>query len=71
MVEEIKLKYYNENLEIGFNDWRKVHCTKTNCWIEADYHLGRLVYGKKRIPYKKIVKNITHRNYLAVEFIPF
>lgn len=71
MIQEVTLRFYNSELKIGFNNWREIYCNNSNVWIKCDYHLGRLVYGKKRIPYKKIVKKITHRNYIVQEFIPF
>lgn len=71
MTNEVKLNFYSEKLGVGFNDYRQIFCNKTNTWMDACYHLGRLVYGKKRLPYKKIVKSISHRDYIAQEFIPF
>lgn len=71
MISEIKLKFYNDAEKVGFNDWREIYCAEAKIWIKGYYHLGRLVYGSRRIPYKRIVKNITHRNYIVQEFIPF
>lgn len=69
---EIKLKYYNSTLKIGFNDLRKevYDCNKKE-WLPAKYHLGRLVYGNERIPFKRIRKGVDSNNFIAQDYCPF
>ena len=72
MQQEIKLKYYNEYLKIGFNSPRDpAYDVSSGQWLQPNVHAGRLVYGKDRIPYSKITSNITHRNFVAVDYCPF
>jgi hypothetical protein len=72
MVLEIKLKHYNANLKIGFNSPREAAYDVTlGKWLPAKEHLGRLVYGNNRVPYKKIAENITHRNFIAQKYSPW
>lgn len=71
VINEIKVSFYNDIEKVGFNDWHEIYCTKNNVWIKGYYHLGRLVYGSNRLPYKKIIKNITHKNYVVQEYLPF
>lgn len=59
MIEEIKLKYFNSKLNIGFNDWNRIYDCNKHIWLESKEHKGRLVYGNNRIPYTKIKYNIT------------
>jgi hypothetical protein len=72
MVQEIKLKYYNDDLKIGFNSPREAaYDVAAAQWLPANVHAGRLVYGNNRVPYKKIVSNITHRNFVAQNYTPW
>jgi hypothetical protein len=69
---EIKLKYYNSVLCIGFNNPREsVYDFNEKVWLPAKEHLGRLVYGNKRIPYKKIKNGIDTYNFLVQNYCPF
>lgn len=72
MILEIKLKYYNSKLSIGFNNLLKevYDCNKKQ-WLPAKYHLGRLVYGSKRLPYSKIKQGIDKYDYIVQEYSPF
>lgn len=71
MQFEIKLKYYNSSMQIGLNDWRQVYDCKTQTWLSAKEHKGRLVFGNNRIPYTKIKSGIDTKNYIVQEFLPF
>jgi len=71
MLLEIKLKYYNSELNIGFNNWSEIYDCKEQRWVKADYHLGRIVYGKIRLPYNKIKKGIDKTNFIAQQYCPF
>lgn len=72
MVSEIKLKYYNEDLKIGFNSPREAaYNVATRQWLQSDVHAGRLVFGKNRVPYRRIVGGITHRDFVAQHYCPF
>jgi hypothetical protein len=72
MLFEIKLKYYNSTLKIGFNNLREaVYDVSTDTWLSARVHQGRLVYGDKRIPFAKIRSGIDKRNYVVQQYCPF
>jgi len=72
MTKEIVLNYYNEKEKIGFNNLREAaYDVLSEKWLPAKEHLGRLVYGNSRIPYKKIVSGISHRNFKVQEYCPF
>jgi len=70
-MKEIKLKYYNSKLGIGFNDWRIVYDVNKEQWLKCCYHKGRLVYGKERIPYTSIKRGIDKFDFIIQEFCPF
>jgi len=67
----INLKYYNSTLRIGFNFPKEVYDCNEERWIQSKVHVGRLVYGKNRIPYRRIADGIDKRNYKfeAKEFL--
>lgn len=71
MIQEIKLKYYNSTLRIGFNTWKEVYDVKNEVWLPAKEHLGRLVYGNDRIPYKRIKAGLDKRDFIVQEYLPF
>ena len=71
MTSEIKLKFYNSKLQIGFNFPTEVYDVVNKQWMKSKYHAGRIVYGEKRIPYKRIAAGIDKRNFIAQEFLPF
>ena len=71
MIQEIKLKFYNNYLGFGYNDFRKVYSSKDNIWIEMKVHAGRLVYGTDRKPFSKLREGITHKNYVIQDYLPF
>ena len=72
MQQQIILKYYNKYLGIGFNSPREpAYNVVTGKWLQPEVHAGRLVYGKNRVPYRKITANITHRNFVATEYCPW
>jgi len=43
MQQELKLKYFNSKLQIGFNFPSRIYDVKNECWIEGKVHAGRLV----------------------------
>ena len=71
MIQEVKVKFYNKNLGIGYDDFRKDFSEKDNTWHPVKVHAGRLVYGRDRKPFKKIRSGITNRDYTVRVFIPF
>lgn len=71
MQQEIKLKYYNSTLQIGFNTWREIYNVKANTWLPAKEHKGRIVYGNDRIPYPRIKAGIDRSNVVVQEYLPF
>jgi hypothetical protein len=71
ITEEIKLKFYSHELQAGYNDWRKVYDTNLNVWVDVEYHLGRLVYGKQRKSFTKLRQSKKVKDFVAVEYLPF
>ena len=71
MQQELKLKFFNSKLQIGFNFPSRIYDMKNECWIEGKVHPGRLVYGKQRIPYTRISSGIDLRNKIVHEYLPF
>jgi len=43
MQQELKLKFFNSKLQIGFNFPSRIYDVKNECWIESKVHAGRLV----------------------------
>jgi hypothetical protein len=74
MVQTIKLKLINEELQIGLVNWREVYIffpEVIQLIPEADR--GRLVYrpkgSKKRISYLRIKKGLIKKNYsIQIDF---
>lgn len=75
MLQEIKIKYFNEALQIGMINWREVyflkpHVVKLN--VEVDN--GRLVYratgSSKRISYKTLKKGLKKKSFSIFEEVP-
>ena len=69
MIQEIKIKYYNSTLKVGYNDFRKVYFEDK--WHDVKVHAGRLVYGTNRKPFSKLREGITHKNYVIQDYLPF
>lgn len=72
MLQEIKLKYFNESLQIGMLNWREVYLLKPQIVklnIEVDD--GRLVYrapgSTKRISYKTLKKGLRKKTFSIFE----
>lgn len=63
--------FKNGSLKIGFNTWKEIYDCENKYLIKADYHLGRIVYGKKRLPYIRIKKGIDSRNFIVQQYLPF
>lgn len=75
MLQEIKIKYFNEALQIAMVNWREVyllnpHPIKLN--VETDK--GRLVYrakgSAKRISYKTLKKGLKKKTFSIFEEVP-
>ena len=72
IINEVRLKYYNSELKIGFNNLREaVFNLETKQWLQAKEHKGRLVYGNQRIPYNRIKEGLDSFDYVAQEYCPF
>lgn len=71
MLYEIKLKYYNSSLRIGFNTWKEIYDCNSEMWLAAKEHKGRIVYGNNRVPYSKIKSGIDKRNFVVQQYLPF
>ena len=71
MQLEIKLKYYNSNLRVGFNDIKQVYDCNKKEWLKAYVHKGRLVYGKNYLPYTRIKSGVDQQNKIVQEYCPF
>ena len=71
MIQELKVKFYNKDLKIGYDDFRKVFSEKDNTWHKVKVHAGRLVYGRDRKPFSQLRTGITDRNYTVRQFFPF
>lgn len=75
MLQEIKLRYFNESLQIGLVNWREAYLLKpivVKLLVEVDE--GRLVYrvkgSGKRISYKQIKKGIRKQTIIIKEEVP-
>jgi hypothetical protein len=75
MLQEIKIKYFNESLQIGMVNWREVYLLKpqiTKLNVEVDR--GRLVYrptgSGKRISYKTLKKGLRKKSFSIFEELP-
>lgn len=71
MTQQIKLKYYNSTLKIGFNTWKEIYDCNAESWLPAKEHKGRVVYGNNRLTYAKIKSGIDKRNFVVQEYMPF
>ena len=70
MQKEIMLKYYDSKSGFGFNNPREgIYDNNNNEWLQPKVHIGRLVYGNKRIPYKQIKPDKC--NFVVQEYCPF
>jgi hypothetical protein len=75
MLQEIKIKYFNESLQITMVNWREVYLLKPNVIrlnVEADE--GRLVYratgSAKRISYKTLKKGLRKKSFSIFKEVP-
>lgn len=75
MLQEIKIKYFNEALQIAMVNWREVYLLKpkiTKLNVEVDE--GRLVYrapgSAKRISYKTVKKGLKKKAFSIFEELP-
>jgi len=75
MLQEIKINYFNESLQIGMVNWREVYLLKPRIIkmnVEVDER--RLVYGatgsNKRISYKILKRGLKKRSFSIFEEMP-
>ncbi len=75
MLQEIRIKYFNETLQIGVVNWREVYLLKPRLeklFVEVDK--GRLVYRAKgsarRISYKLLKKGLKKKSFAVFEEVP-
>ena len=71
MIQEVKVKFYNKELGVGYDDFRKVFSEKENTWYKVEVHAGRLVYGRSRKPFKVLREGVTNKNFIIRQFFPF
>jgi hypothetical protein len=75
MLQEIKLRYFNEPLQIGMINWREVYLlTPQIVKLNVEVDKGRLVYratgSNKRISYKRLKKGLRKRSFSIFEEMP-
>jgi hypothetical protein len=68
MLQEIKIKYFNELLQIGLANWREVYLLKPKiARLNVEGDDGRLVYraigSPKRISYKTLKKGLKKKTF--------
>jgi hypothetical protein len=75
MLQEIKIKYFNEVLQIAMVNWREVYLIKPQIIklnVEADR--GRLVYratgSGKRISYTRLKNGLKKKSFSIFEELP-
>jgi hypothetical protein len=75
MLQEIKIRYFNEALQIAIVNWREVYLLKpdlTKMNVEVDK--GRLIYratgSAKRISYKTLRKGLKKKSFSIFEEVP-
>ena len=71
MIKEVTVKFYNKELGVGYDDFRKVFSEKTNTWYKVKVHAGRLVYGRDRKPFKVLREGVINKNFIIRQFFPF
>jgi len=67
MLQEIKIRYFNESLQIGLVNWREVYLLKPQIIkLNVEVDEGRLVYratgSNRRISYKRLKKGLKKKN---------
>ena len=75
MLQEIKLRYFNESLQIGMINWREVYLLEPEIVkLNVEVDKGRLVYratgSNKRISYKRLKKGLKKRSFSIFEEVP-
>lgn len=75
MLQEIKIKYFNEALQIAMVNWREVYLVKPRVVkLNVEVDEGRLVYratgSNKRISYKTIKKGLKKKSFSLFEEVP-
>ena len=63
MLQEIKIKYFNESLQIAMVNWKEVYLVKPQIMkLHVEVDKGRLVYratgSGKRISYRTVKKGL-------------
>jgi hypothetical protein len=75
MLQEIKIKYFNESLQIAMVNWREVYLLKPQLIkLNVEVDKGRLVYratgSGKRISYKTLKKGLRKKSFSIFEELP-
>jgi hypothetical protein len=75
MLQEIKIRYFNESLEIAMVSWREVYILKPHIKrLNIEVDKGRLIYrakgSGKRISYKRLKKGLIKKSFSVFEEVP-
>jgi hypothetical protein len=75
MLQEIKIRYFNESLQIGLVNWREVYLLKPHVIkLNVEVDDGRLVYraigSNKRISYRTLKKGLKKKSFSIFEEVP-
>lgn len=75
MLQEIKIKYFNEALQIGMVNWREAYIlTPKLIRLNVEVDEGRLVYrargSAKRISYKTLKKGLKKQIFSVFQEVP-
>lgn len=75
MLQEIKLRYFNESLQIGMVNWRDVYLLKPRIIkLNVEVDEGRLVYratgSNRRISYQRLKKGLRKKSFSIFDEIP-
>ena len=75
MLQEIKIKYFNESLQVAMVNWREVYLLKPQLIrLNVEVDKGRLVYratgSGKRISYKTLKKGLRKKSFSIFEELP-
>ena len=75
MLQEIRIKYFNEALQIAMVNWREVYLLKPRIIkLNVEVDKGRLIYratgSNKRISYKTLKKGLKKKPFTIFEEVP-
>jgi hypothetical protein len=75
MVQEIEIKFINQQLKIGVADWRNVYLLSPLTKLNVEIHKGMLVYRakgwSKRYTYQQVKKGLMRKRMVIREHLPF